>query len=252
MNFNFRTLTAPAYFALPQDNILSCDASANAMTIKLETFYPQGQMFQVVKSDASANAVTVKDASGTIIAILPRQNCAAILYQGETQDKWRALLIGLPNCALDLHSSGQPALNAADGVDTTPSATETYVTRILVPNRMTLTGVKLFNGSDVTGNVRIGLATADGTPIAGALTASTAGSGTDAYQTIPFAAPYVAEAGYYHVCIQYSSATARFNAHAWGNDWSIVKTGTVFGTMPTLSALPTQFVAAAANIFSLY
>ena len=153
-----------------------------------------------------------------------------------------------------LHSQGQKAIASTDGNDTTPSTTETYITSMFVPCNMTLTGVKVFNGSNVTGNIRIGLANAvTGAPIAAALTASTAGSGTDAYQTIPFATPYAAVGpANYLVCVQYDSATARYNTHTLGTDPCIVQTGTTYGTMPTISPLPTVFVTNIGNIMSFY
>ena len=151
-------------------------------------------------------------------------------------------------------SQGIPARLSTDGNNSTPSTTETYITPIFVPCNMTITGVKVFNGTDVTGNIRVGLANAvTGAPIAAALTASTAGSGTDAYQTIPFAAPYAAVGpANYLVCVQYDSATARYNTHTIGTDPCIVQTGTTYGTIPTISPLPTAFVTNVGNIMSLY
>ena len=153
-----------------------------------------------------------------------------------------------------LHSQGTPATASTSGNDSTPSTTETYITSMYVPCNMTITGVKLFNGSDVTGNVTVGLADAvTGEPIAAALSASTAGSGTDAYQAIPFATPYAAVGpANYLVCVQYSSATARYNTHTVGTDPCIVQTSTVYGTMPTVSPLPTAFVTNVGNIMSFY
>jgi hypothetical protein len=153
-----------------------------------------------------------------------------------------------------LHSQGQKAVISTDGNNSTPSTTETYITSMYVPCNMTITGVKVFNGSDVTGNIRIGLANAvTGAPIAAALTASTAGSGTDAYQTIPFASPYAAVGpANYLVCVQYDSATARYNTHTLGTDPCIVQAGTTYGTMPTVSPLPTAFVTNVGNIMSFY
>lgn len=153
-----------------------------------------------------------------------------------------------------LHSQGQKAVVSTDGNNSTPSTTETYITSMFVPCNMTITGVKVFNGSDVTGNITVGLANAvTGAPIAAAVSASTAGSGTDAYQNIPFATPYAAKGpGNYLVCVQYSSATARYNTHTIGTDPCIVQTGTTYGTIPTVTPLPTAFVTNIGNIMSFY
>jgi len=153
-----------------------------------------------------------------------------------------------------LHSQGIPARVSTDGNDSTPSTTETYIQSMFVPANMTITGVKVFNGSNVTGNMTIGLANAvTGAAIGAAVTASTAGSGTDAYQTIPFAAPYAAVGpANYLVCVQYSSATARYNTHTIGTDPVVVQTGTTYGTIPTISPLPTVFTTNVGNIISFY
>lgn len=153
-----------------------------------------------------------------------------------------------------LHSQGQKAITTSDGNDSTPSTTETYITSMFVPCNMKITGVALFNGSDVTGNVKVGLANAvTGAPITAAVSASTAGVGTDAYQKIPFAVPYQAVGpANYLVCVQYSSATARYNTHTLGTDPCIVQTGTTYGTIPTVTTLPTAFVTNISNIMSFY
>lgn len=153
-----------------------------------------------------------------------------------------------------LHSQGQKAVTTSDGNNSTPSTTETYITSMFVPCNMTITGVNVFNGSDVTGNTQVGLANAvTGAPIAAAQSAATAGSGTDAYQKIAFATPYAAVGpANYLVCVQYSSATARYNTHTLGTDPCVVQTGTTFGTMPTISPLPTVFVTNIGNIMSFY
>lgn len=151
-----------------------------------------------------------------------------------------------------IHTGDQPAVAATDGTNATPSTTETYVSEVFVPCNMTITGVALFNGSDVTGNVTVGLATSAGTPIAAAKSASTAGSGTDAYQRIPFATPYAAVGpATYYIQVQYSSATARYNAHTIGNHGVLVQTTQVYGTLASFTP-PTTFVTAVGNIAGLY
>lgn len=145
-----------------------------------------------------------------------------------------------------------PATASTDGNDSTPSITETYVSEIFVPYNMTLTGVALFNGSDVTGTVTVGLATAAGAPIAGAKSAATAGSGTDAYQRVPFATPYAAVGpAMYYIQVQYSSATARYNTHTIGNFGCLVQTAQTYGALTSFTP-PTTFVTNVCNIASLY
>ncbi len=149
-------------------------------------------------------------------------------------------------------TGGVPATAAGDGNDSTPVITETYISEVFVPCNMTITGVALFNGSDVTGNVTVGLATSAGAPIAAAKSASTAGLGTDAYQRVPFAVAYAAAGpATYYIQVQYSSGTARYNTHTVGNFGVLVQTGQTYGTLTSFTA-PSTFVTNVANIASLY
>jgi len=160
-----------------------------------------------------------------------------------------------PNNAISPRSinTGQNPANAStDGTDSTPVITETYLSEIHVPTNCTITGIELFNGSNVTGNVTVGLADALGNPIAAAQSASTAGSGTDAYQRIPFAAPYVASGpATYFIQVQYSSATARYNTHTVGRHATGKQTGQTYGTLTAFTP-PTTFTTAIGNIAGLY
>lgn len=149
-------------------------------------------------------------------------------------------------------TGGYPAIISTSGTDSTPVVTETYVTEIYVPVNMTITGVALFNGSNVTGNVTVGLATAAGAPIAAAKSASTAGSGVDAYQLVPFAAPYAATGpARYYIQTQYDSGTARYNTHHVGVFGCTKQTTQVYGTLTSFTA-PTTFTADICNMASLY
>lgn len=155
---------------------------------------------------------------------------------------------------VSISTGGQPAITTADGFNATPVITETYCSEVFVPCNMTITGVALFNGSDVTGNVTVALATSAGTTIAAAKSASTAGSGTDAYQKVPFATPYAAVGpATYYIQVQYSSGTARYNAHVLGTHGVVVQTSQSYGTMTNLTPPAAgTFVTNVSNIASLY
>jgi hypothetical protein len=141
---------------------------------------------------------------------------------------------------------------STDFNNSTPVTTETYVSEIFVPCNMTLTGVALFNGTDVTGNVTVGLATSAGAPITAAKSASTAGSGTDAIQRIPFAASYAAVGpATYYIQVQYSSATARYNTLVLGNHGVLVQTSQTYGTLTSFTP-PSNFTANVGNVGGLY
>jgi hypothetical protein len=145
---------------------------------------------------------------------------------------------------------GNPAMLAADGNNSTPVITEQYVSEIFVPYNCTATGVSVFNGSDVTGNVLVGLGNTAGAVLA--TSAATAGSGTDAYQRVAFTAPLALKGpATYYVLTQYSSATARYNTHAVGNFGCVADTGNTFGTLTSFTP-PTTFVTNVCNIASLY
>lgn len=149
-------------------------------------------------------------------------------------------------------SGGAPATLTTSGNDSTPVTTETYVFEVYVPYNMTITGVALFNGSNVTGSVTVGLADSAGAPITAAKSASTAGSGTTAYQLVPFAAPYVAAGpNWYFVQVQYSSATARYRAHTVGVFGCSKQTSQTYGTLTSFTP-PTTFTTNICNIASLY
>lgn len=143
-----------------------------------------------------------------------------------------------------------PAVST-DFNDSTPVITEVYVGEILVPMNTTVTGIALFNGSNVTGNVKAGLYDSTGALVA--QTASTAGVGVDAYQRIAFTAPYAALGpATYYIANSFSSATARYNSPPLGNFGASVTTAQVFGTLPLTITPPTTFTTIVSPIASLY
>lgn len=150
------------------------------------------------------------------------------------------------------HSGGNGAIAATTGTDTTPVVTETYIVEVFVPVNTTLTGVSVLNGSAVGGNMRISLATSAGVPIAAALTASAAASGTAAYQKVPFAAPYAAAGpAKYFILLQNNNIANRFRSHAVGNFGASKKTGETYGTFTTVTP-PTTFTADQGPIADVY
>jgi hypothetical protein len=149
-----------------------------------------------------------------------------------------------------VNAGGVSAVLAADGNNSTPSTTETYISEIFVPCNMLVTGIAVFNGSDVTGNMFVGLANASGAIIA--QSASTAGSGTDAYQLIPFTATLnITGPARYYIMTQYDSGTARYNTFAVGKHGVSKQTTQTFGTLVAFTP-PTTFATAIGNIAGLY
>lgn len=150
-----------------------------------------------------------------------------------------------------LHTGGHGAVVSTDGSDATPAATETYIAEVFVPYNCTVTGISVFNGSVASGNITVTLANSSGVPV-GTQSASTAMSGTDAYQAIALGATYAAVGpAMYLVLMQIDNATARFNTHTLGSFGASKKTGETYGVFTTVTP-PTTFTTAVGPIASLY
>lgn len=151
-----------------------------------------------------------------------------------------------------IHTGAGPALASTAGNDSTPVVTETYYAEVFVPDNITVTGVALFNGSATgSGNVTVYLTNLAGANVAHS--ASTAVSGVDTYQRIPFTAPLtVLGPGTYYVATQYNNVATRYNTFPVGNFGAGKDTGTTYGTFPTVPTIPTTFTANLGNLASLY
>lgn len=150
----------------------------------------------------------------------------------------------------NFHTGGIPAQVSGDGNDTTPANTETYIAAVFVPASCTITGIRTFNGSVASGNIKLALADSTGAVVAS--TASTAMSGTDAYQQVAFSSPYAAKGpATYYVLQQIDNNTARVNFHAFGSFPASKKTGETYGTFTTITP-PTTFTANQGPMATLY
>lgn len=172
---------------------------------------------------------------------------------------------GLRPSPRNINTGAQGAQLAADGNNSTPATTELYVAEIFVPATVLVTGIAVFNGSDVTDNVKAGLYDVNGTLLRA--TASTAGSGADSYQRIAFATDGAGAAattivlpgpGTYYIGTCYAGTTSRFNTFAVGNFGAGKITSLVFatnfaaaGTALTITP-PTTFTTALGPIAGLY
>lgn len=136
------------------------------------------------------------------------------------------------------------------GTDTTPVVTETYAARVFIPVNGTITGASLLNGSAVAGNVTAILYDGAGVPVA--KSATTAQSGTAAYQDFAFATPYAAVGpGLYFLGFQFDSTSARFRTHILGRFTAFKKTGETYGTATALTS-PNSFTTGVGAIASTY
>ncbi len=163
-----------------------------------------------------------------------------------------AIGTGFTRSARLIHTGGVPPQTSSDGTDVTPSISETYICEVFVPGpgSVTVTGVAVFLGSANAGNIKLALADCNGNVVAS--TASTAASGTDAYQRVPFSSSYSAVGpATYYVLLQNANTGNRFNAHAFGNFGASKKTGETYGTFTTIT-VPTTFTADLGPMASLY
>ncbi len=168
-------------------------------------------------------------------------------------------------------TGGAPAVDSAAGNNSTPVATEIYLTEIFVPIPVSVTGIAVFNGSDDTDNKKAALYDANGVIIAS--TASTASGTADTYHRLPFALLFTAVAsaisgtsetftslrlfpGTYYIGVDYASNTSRYNTHAVGTFGASKVTSAVFATAMITTSLivtpPVTFTTNLGNIASLY
>lgn len=148
------------------------------------------------------------------------------------------------------HTGATSAQVSTDFTDKTAVTTETYYAEVFVPCNATLTGVAIMNGSSVAGNMTAFLTNGAGTNLAH--TASTAVSGTDAYQLVPFSATYsVKGPATYYVALQCNNTGNKFNTHTIGTFGTGKDTTTTYGTFPT-ATIPTTFTTNLGPVASLY
>lgn len=148
------------------------------------------------------------------------------------------------------HSGNVGVGAATHGTDTTPVVTEEYVAEVFVPLNSVLTGVAVLNGSAVAGNMQCALYDSLGNIVAS--TASTAASGTAAYQQAPFTA-LVAVKGpaKYFVGVQNNNTSNRLRTHALGNFGASKKTAGTYGTFVPLT-VPTTFTTGVGPVADVY
>lgn len=153
----------------------------------------------------------------------------------------------------NMHTGGNPPQATTDFTDYTVVTTETIRSEIFVPANTSCTGVAIFNGSAVAGNLTAYLIDSTGAQITGAVTASTAQSGTDAYQRIPWSGGAITLKGpaTYWVAVQGNNTGGKINTHTVGNFGADKQTSTVYGTL-TVAAAPTTFTTALGPVASLY
>ena len=158
-----------------------------------------------------------------------------------------------------VHTGGVPVMATADGTNATSNTTGTmYLSAVVVPGNMTITGARIYNGTAVAGNGKVALFSWDGatTLTNVAVSASTAMSGTTAYQSIAFASPYSAKGpAVYWVGATFDDSTHDLRTHSLGTFPCEGVTGVTFATnstFATLTIVGTAFNAGTGLFISLY
>lgn len=133
----------------------------------------------------------------------------------------------------------------------TPVITEVYIAEVFVPANMTVTGVANLNGSVASGNLKVGLFSSAGAVLA--TSASTASSGTTAYQLVPFTAPLVVVGpATYYVGTFYDNTTVRGTTFTSGSCGAAKQTAQTYATGFTAITPPTTFTTALGPVANLY
>lgn len=152
-----------------------------------------------------------------------------------------------------MHSGGAKPAISTDGTNLVHVVTELYVAEIFVPVNVTVTGVAVFNGAAVAGNIKAMLFSAAGARLA--ISATTAQSGTDAYQRVPFSAPLAVKGpATYYIGVMGDNTGGNINTHIFGNFGAGKLTGLVYATEAGYATItpPTSFTTGLGPMASLY
>jgi hypothetical protein len=212
---------------------------------------------------AAANTMDVFPASGENInglannTAIPVPAGSVVTFYCTVAGAWHALFTptGTSVSMRLVHSGGRPPFASAPATDAglvnaTPVSTETYLSEIFVPAAGTATGIGILNGAAVSGNVTVYLLDLSGQQIA--KSASTAQSGTTAYQRVNFSAAKFITPGTYYIGLQVDNGTGRYTAHLFGDFGGSKLTGTTYGTFPSGQTMPTTFTANVAPVAHLF
>lgn len=150
-------------------------------------------------------------------------------------------------------TGNEGAIATTSGSNLDIVTTETYRAEVWVPANCSSTGVAVFNGTAVAGNLTAYLISSTGAQVTGVLTASTAASGTTAYQLIPWTGgPFVIKGpATYWIAIQGNNSGGDLRTHTVGAYGADKQTGTTYGTL-TVATSPTTFTTAVGPIANLY
>jgi len=152
------------------------------------------------------------------------------------------------------HTGGVPAQVTTEGTNSASNtAGAVYLAEVFVPCNCTVTGIAIFNGTAVAGNGKVMLFDSSGNRLG--ISASTAMSGTTAYQSINLTAPLAVKGpATYYVGAIYDDTTHDLRGHVLGAFGAGTDTGNTYETESTYATVtvPTTFTTAVGPIASLY
>lgn len=158
-----------------------------------------------------------------------------------------------------VHTGGTGLTATTDGTNLTDIVLGTiYLVEVFVPCNMSVTGVALYNGTAVAGNGKVMLYSwVSTTATRIAVSASTAMSGTTAYQRIAFTGGPIAVKGpaSYLVGCTFDTTTHDLRCHALGNFVAESVAGATYATdstFATLTVVGTAFNTSTGTIGGLY
>lgn len=156
------------------------------------------------------------------------------------------------SCRL-MMTGNEAAIATTSGTNLDIVTTETYRAEVFVPATCSSTGVAVFNGTAVAGNLTAFLIGSTGAEIGTVNTASTAASGTTAYQLIPWSGgPFtILGPATYWIAVQGNNNGGDLRTHVVGAFGADKQTGTTYGTL-TVAASPTTFTTGLGVIAQLY
>ena len=149
-------------------------------------------------------------------------------------------------------AGGAVPTQTTDGTNLDVVTTETYFSCITIPATIRSTGVAIMNGGAVAGNVQVALLDINSNVVCS--TASTAASGTDGMQSIPWSAVTVLPGpASYFVAVQGNNTGMDLNTIILGSAGSPAGkvTSTTYGTFTSLT-VPTTFTTGLGVIACLY
>lgn len=159
--------------------------------------------------------------------------------------------------------TGPTRIGVVDGVITATTGTDVgyvagdkFVSEIVIPYNVTLTGAAILNGPTVgTDSVIVCLFDSTGAAVATSALAGTATSGADAWQEVDFTSTYAATSGRYFVGVQGNGTTDNFHALAAGGLNSTAQNtddNGSFGTVSDIGTPPTSFTADVGPVMYVY